>query len=619
MEITLDGSYPQWHGQIKIVDYSSVVKLGRDNERSFNDDWPSVNVLQYFLQYSLWLALIIFAGTCASCKRNESSTSDQPTKKHTQIQWFTDITEEVGLDFIHETGATGKLYMPEIMASGAALFDYDNDDDLDIFLLTGHKGLPKKEIDDAPPNRLYRQESNGHFTDVTTESGLTNRAYSMGVAIGDIDNDGDVDMYITNYSLDRLYRNRGDGTFEDITNSSGIHVERWSASAAFVDYDRDGFLDLFVTQYVIDTLGRKCLDKAGRQNYCGPQAAKPISDVLLHNNGDGTFSDVSKDSGIASVSAAGLGIVCEDFNEDGWIDIYVTNDAQANHLWINQTDGTFVNEALLMGCAFDLNGNEEGSMGIIAADFDNDLDFDLFLTHITQESNTLYKNLGAGLGFIDATSGSGLGWSSVGLTGFGAVAFDVELDGDLDIAVVNGRVMHDEPMAGVTVDPPWNLLAEPNLFYVNNGHGKFTEAKESTAAFTSPIEISRGLAIGDIDADGDMDMLITNEQRPVRLYRNDSPRKGHWLIIRTRDPRYHRDALGAKVVITCAERSQVRTIRSTFSYLSASEPVAHFGLGNVLQVDRIKVYWPDGLIEEFPSTKVDRVLRLVRGEGQPTQ
>lgn len=592
------------------------MKLGRDNEQLFNDDWHYGNVLQYFLQYSWWLALIILAGTCASCKRNESSTSGQPSEKHSPVQWFTDITEEVGLDFIHETGATGKLYMPEIMASGVALFDYDNDGDLDIFLTTGHKGLPEKEIDNAPPNRLYRQESNGHFTDVTAESGLTNRAYSIGVAIGDIDNDGDVDMYVTNYGIDQLYRNRGDGTFEDITNASHIKVEGWSGSAAFVDYDRDGFLDLFVTQYVIDTLGKKCLDNAGRHNYCGPQSAKPIPDVLLHNNGDGTFSDVSKKSGIASVSAAGLGIVCEDFNEDGWIDFYIANDSYANNLWINQTDGTFSDEAFLMGCAFDMNGQEEGSMGIIAGDFDNDLDFDIFLTHLVRESNTLYKNLGAGLGFVDATSGSGLGWSSLGFTGFGAVAFDVELDGDLDIAVVNGRVMFDEPMAGVNVDPPWNMLAEPNLFYVNDGRGKFTEVKESTAAFTNPIEISRGLAIGDIDADGDMDMLITIEQGPVRLYRNDTPRSGHWLIIRARDPRYQRDALGAKVIITCSGRSQVRTIHSTFSYLSANEPVAHFGLGNVKQVDRIKVFWPDGLIEEFPATKVDQVLRLERGKGR---
>lgn len=568
--------------------------------------------------FSIYLlfTMIVVTGLASSCKRNESSTSGNLSKKSNSTQWFTDITKEVGLDFIHETGATGNLYMPEIMASGVALFDYDNDGDLDIFFTNGHKGLPDTEIDNATPNRLFRQESNGHFTDVTADSGLTNRSYSIGVAIGDIDNDGDVDMYVTNYGKDRLYRNRGDGTFEDITNASGIHVERWSASAAFVDYDRDGFLDLFVTQYVIDTLGKKCLDNAGRRNYCGPQSAEPIPDVLLHNNGDGTFTDVSQKSGIASVSAAGLGIVCEDFNEDGWIDFYIANDSYANNLWMNQTDGTFRDEALLMGCAFDMNGHEEGSMGIIAGDFDNDLDFDLFMTHLVRESNTLYKSLGAGLGFVDSTSGSGLGWSSVGLTGFGAVAFDVELDGDLDIAVVNGRVMYDEPMAGVTIDPPWNMLAEPNQFYVNDGSGKFRQVKESTRAFTDPIEISRGLAIGDIDADGDMDMLVTNEQGPVRLYRNDTPRAGHWLIVRALDPRYHRDALGAKVVITCGEQSQVRTIHSTFSYLSANEPVAHFGLGNAQQVDHIKVYWPDGFIEEFPATKADRVLRLERGNGR---
>ncbi|MCH7572182.1 MAG: VCBS repeat-containing protein, partial [Planctomycetes bacterium] len=365
-------------------------------------------------------AFLCFVSGC----RDESSPA--PAENSRPPQWFTEITTDVGLDFIHETGATGELHLPEIMGGGCAMFDFDHDGDLDIYLITANDTLPEAGIADHPVNRLYRQEADGRFTDVTAESGLGDGGYGMGVAIGDIDNDGHPDVYVTNYGPDRLYRNRGDGTFEDVTEAAGIDVDGWSCSAAFFDYDRDGFLDLYVTRYVDFDPRKRCSDAAGRPDYCSPKVFGPVADVLLHNNGDpGTpgFTDVSEQAGIASAAAAGLGVVCEDFNQDGWPDVYVANDLYANHLWINQGDGTFRDMAVIMGAAYNLHGQPEAGMGVVAADFHGHGQLVWFMTHLPTEINTLYRNLGGDVGFEDVTGSAGLGASSMEYTGFGTAAF----------------------------------------------------------------------------------------------------------------------------------------------------------------------------------------------------
>ncbi|UCE58922.1 MAG: CRTAC1 family protein [Phycisphaerales bacterium] len=543
-------------------------------------------------------------------------TPVEKTLQPNSSQYFTEITKEVGLDFTHENGADGSLRMPEIMAGGVALFDSDGDSDLDIYFTNGHHGLGTRELSNGPVNRLFRLEDDGTFADATEESGLGDRGYGMGVATGDMDNDGDTDVYVSNIGHDRLYRNRGDGTYEDVTQSAGIDIDGWSASTSFLDYDRDGYLDLFVVRYVKWDPKKDCFSRSGKPDYCGPLSFVPDNDVLLHNNGDGTFTDVSQAAGIAQTAAAGLGIVCEDFNDDGWIDVYITNDAYANNLWINQGDGTFLDDALMLGAAYNMHGHTEAGMGLIAGDFDNDGDPDLFMTHLGQESNTLLVNNGALMGFNDATSSFGLGWSSVPYTGFGLAAFDLEMDGDLDIFLVNGRVYLKEPVPGSWVLPPWNRMSEPNLFYTNDGTGKFDLLEESVESLCSPIEITRGVASGDIDTDGDVDIVIVNLRSSARLYRNDTPRKGHWLSVRAKDPRLNRDALGARIIITCGERRFSRTISSGFSYMSSSEPQAHFGLGPVSVVDSIHVRWPDGLFEEFAAVSPNQVVKLVRGEGE---
>lgn len=542
-----------------------------------------------------------------------SATSQQTSKTISQA-WFTEITQEVGLDFVHENGASGRQLLPEIMNGGVALFDYDNDADLDLYFVNGNESLPHLDASDGARNRLYRLNDDGRYEDVTESSGLGDTGYGMGVAIGDIDNDGHPDVYVTNLGHDQLYRNRGDGTFENITKASGVDVDGWSASVGFLDYDIDGLLDIYVVKYV-QWAPRKCFSANGRPDYCGPQAFIPVHDVLLHNIGSGRFVDVSESSGIASVKAAGLGVVCEDFNADGRIDLYVTNDAYANHLWINQGNGTFVDQAVSMGAAFNLHGSPEAGMGVTSNDFDQDGDPDLFMTHLVQESNTFYRNLGGDLGFSDVTSDVGLSWNSMPYTGFGVAAFDIELDGDLDLLVLNGRVKRWEMIPNAGVPAPWDELAEPNLLYLNQGRGRFLEGNEYGGTLCSRVEISRGLAVGDIDQDGDMDIVMTNIKSPSRLYRNDAPRSGSWLAIRALDPRLKRDAIGAQVVMVAGARRLTRTISRTFSYMSSSDPTAYFGLGDISHIDRIEVKWLDGLHEWFQPPPLNRRVTLERGGG----
>jgi hypothetical protein len=528
--------------------------------------------------------------------------------------WFVDVTAEVGLDFFHETGATGSLHLPEIVGSGAALLDYDGDGDLDVYLVSGSFDLAPDPAVSRPVNRLFRQEEDGTFVDVTTESGLGDAGYGIGAAVGDIDNDGDVDVYVSNFGPDRLYSNRGDGSFSDVTAAAGIRVDGFSCSAVFCDYDLDGFLDLYVTRYVRYDPDQQCSNSSGRRDYCSPKAFNPVPDVLLHNNGDGTFSDVSDAAGISGVAGAGLGVVCEDLDEDGLPDFYAANDQYPNHLWINQGDGTFREQALLLGAAYNLEGRAEAGMGVVAADLDEDAHLDLFVTHLGGQTNTLYRYLGRGL-FEDATGVSGLAQSSLPSTGFGTVAFDAELDGDLDLLVANGRVFRGVPSPATTVPEPWNHFAEPNQFLLNRGGGHYVPMPDLGSAFVGPVEVSRSLAMGDVDGDGDVDVLLGNTQSTARLYRNEAPRAGHWLIVRALDSRLHRDAIGARLSLAIGGRRITRTVTRGFSYLSSSDPRPHFGLGPASEVGPIEVRWPDGLVESFNVPEVDRVWTLVRGEG----
>jgi len=551
----------------------------------------------------LWLCLL-----CAiACNREQQQQPQQPATRSVS-GFFTDITKQSGLNFVHEPGVDGSYFMPESMGSGGAFFDYDHDGDLDIYLINGawHGKSGKSE---TPKNHLFRQESNQTFTDVTESSGLGDTGYGMGVAVADIDNDGNQDVYITNYGADQLYRNNGNGTFTNITRQAGITNSSWGTSAVFFDYDRDGFLDLYVANYLVYDPAVVCTDRAGRPDYCGPKGFAGIPDVLYHNNGNGTFTDVSVKSGISKSAYRGLGVVSFDFNHDSYQDIYVANDEEPKNLWINQGDGTFVDQALALGAAVNESGQPEAGMGVTFGDVDGDQDFDLFITHLREEKNTFYRNYGKE-GFQDESWAAGLAGVSIPFTGFGTGFFDYDNDGDLDLAVVNGRVTRGPLLT--TRRPPqyWDDYAEPNFLFENDGHGKFSNASKDAGSFTTTIENSRGLAFGDIDNDGDIDLLVNNEGGPARLYRNDLPKKGHWLLIRAFDVKLKRDAIGAEVTVVCQGKRILRSASPAYSYLNSNDPRVHFGLGAATSVDSIIVRWADGTEQTFPGTKADQIITL---------
>lgn len=558
------------------------------------------------LQKALQFTLILIVAFFFSCKprKDHSPNAGQAA--------FNEITKESLLKFVHEPGVDGSYFMPESMGSGSAFFDYDNDGDLDIYVVNG--AWHGKHKNRRPPlkNRLFRQEANGRFVDVTETSGLGGTGYGMGVAVGDIDNDGDLDVYITNYEADALYRNNGNGTFTNITKVAGMKDSAWGSSALFFDYDRDGYLDLYVANYVAFDPGVICTDKGGRQDYCGPKAFAGVPDLLYRNNGNGTFTDVSQASKIDTQSYKGLGVVSADFNRDGYPDLYVANDGEPNSLWINRGDGRFEDQATNLGAAVNLMGQAEASMGIASGDADGDGDFDLFMTHLREEKDTFYRNYGKS-GFQDESWEAGIAGPSVPTTGFGAGFLDYDQDSDLDLAVVNGRVTRGPLLTKNQPSGYWDDYAELNFLYRNDGTGHFTLAPEDAGTFASTIENSRGLAFGDVDNDGDIDLLVTNEGGPARLYRNDGKNKGHWLMIRVLDPALKRDAIGAEVTVFSGQKVQTRTVSPAYSYLCSNDPRVHFGLGSAQSVDKIVVRWIDGTEETFPGVKADQFITLKKG------
>jgi len=549
-----------------------------------------------------------------------------PVEEPVPPAWFQDITEKSGIRFVHDAGPIGEYFMPQIMGSGVALFDFNNDNRLDIYLL--QNGGPK-----GAKNRLYQQMPDGTFRDVTEGSGLDIAGYNMGVAIGDVNNDGRPDVLVTGYKGIRLFRNNGNGTFTDITRESGLEDPLWSMSASFVDYDRDGWLDLVVVNYIDYDPSRRCDDSSGRRDYCGPNIFHGTIAKLYRNvtspererrEGERAaktirFQDVTMSSGLGQKPGPGLGVVCADFNGDGWPDILAANDGQPNYLWINQHDGTFREEAATRGLAYNGHGMSQGNMGIALGDIDGDGLFDVFITHLTDETNTLWRQGPRGW-FQDETVRAGLADPFWRGTGFGTVLSDFNHDGALDLAIVNGRVLRGPEERGSGLDPFWRPYAERNQLFANEGKGQFRELS-ATDPFGQRLAVSRGLACGDIDGDGAMDLLVTTVAGPARLYRNIAPKEGHWLLVRAIDPAHQRDAYGAVVTVHAGGRRWMGSINPGQSYLCSNDPRAHFGLGSAERVDSIRVRWPDGESAEeiFPGGAADRVVVLRRGEGKTAE
>ncbi|HEV3146101.1 MAG TPA: CRTAC1 family protein [Gemmataceae bacterium] len=525
--------------------------------------------------------------------------------------WFEDVTEKAGLNFIHDAGPGGEYFLPEIMGSGAALFDCDNDGRLDIYLV--QNGGPKS----SARSRLFRQKEDGTFEDISAGSGLDVAGYGMGVAIADVNNDGWPDVLLTTFHGVRLFLNNGNCTFTEVTKEAGLNSVHWATSASFLDYDRDGWLDLVVVHYVDYHEGDPCIGPSYRRDYCHPSLFAGTAAQLFHNLGPKAkgkvgFEDVTMKSGLARLPSAGLGVLCADFNGDGWPDIFVANDSRPNHLWINQKDGTFHEEAVVRGCAYNALGRAEANMGIAYGDVYGDGLPALCVTHLTDEYNTLWKQGPPGL-FSDKTVASGLTAANWRATGFGVVMADFNQDGHLDLAIVNGRV--SRPSTSKSRGFEWNDYAERNQIFANEGRGHFRDLSPANPGFCEAARLGRGLCGGDIFGNGRVDLLATNAHGPARLYRNVAPQAGHWLMIRAIVPEWKRDAYGATVTVAADGKQWTRLIQPGSSYLCSNDPRAHFGLGNVEKVDSIRITWPDGVVEDFPGCAADQRLTLRKGEG----
>jgi hypothetical protein len=527
--------------------------------------------------------------------------------------WFADATATVGLAFRQQAGPTDKYFMPQVMGSGLGVIDFDNDGRLDLIVL--NNAGPKA----TARHKLFHHEPDGTFRDASAGSGLDVAGHGMGVAVGDFDNDGFADVYVSQYGGGRLFRNSGGGKFEDVTDRAGVAQPRWGTSCCFVDFDRDGWLDLLVANYVDYDPSKPCVDGSGRGDFCHPNQFPGTAARLFRNRGNGTYDDVTVSSGLAAKPSNGLGVGCADFTGDGWPDLLVANDAKPNHLWVNQRNGTFRDEAAERRVAFDAVGNVRANMGVAVADLHGDGRDDVFVTHLAEELHTLWRQDSPGR-FKDATGEAGLARPAWRGTGFGTVAIDFDHDGRVDLAVANGRVMRARtPLVGTPgADLPafWHAYAERNQLFANAGGGTFRDVSADSPAFTGTPGVHRGLAWADLDNDGAMDLIVSSIEGPVRVFKNVAPKAGHWLLVKAVDPRGNRDALGAVVTVRAKDKQWRGRSNPGQSYCTSGDPRVHFGLGSVTALDAMRVEWPDGLREEFPGGTADRLITLTRGQGK---
>ncbi len=499
---------------------------------------------------------------------------------------------------------------PEIMGPGVAVTDLDGDGLQDIVQLT----MPEPGRPETVLARVWLQTPQRRFREAAA---IDSHGFAQGVAVGDVDADGLPDLFFANYGPDRLLLNAGNGTFRPAPGPAPWESALWSSSAAFCDFDGDDDLDLYVAHYLDYDPGRACYAPSGAIAYCAPQVFDGALDHLYRNDGKGNFTDVSAAVGLILPDrgrhAKGLGVACADLTGDGRLDFYVANDGESNQLWVNDGSGGLVDEAVLRGAAVNRHGKPEASMGIALGDIDGDEALDLMLTHLEGENNTVYG--GASPRFRDITPRTGMATHDFALTGFGCALFDLELDGDLDFVVVNGKVRRNGSTGGFDTGF-WGRYAEPNQVFENRGDGSFVEVSGRERSWAMRREVTRGLAHGDLDNDGDTDLVIANADNGLRLYRNDAPRgENHWVRVSARTA--SGPALGARVTVHATGRRWIGVIPSGASYASSSDPRLLFGLGTATTVDRIDVVWPDGSREQFDGVVVDAEAVLVRGEGRP--
>jgi hypothetical protein len=542
-----------------------------------------------------------------------STTSLSQTKVQTLPVQFTDIAEKAGITFKH-TSSPEKKYIVESMSGGLALIDYDNDGFQDIYFINSLTADMIK-TNEKTRSALYRNNGNGTFTDVTDKAGAGDIGWGMGVAVGDYDNDGFDDIYVTCLGPNHLLRNTGKGTFVDVTVAAGVTDPRWSTGASFVDYDNDGKLDLFVSNYVdfdVNNLpefgkGRRCQFK-GIPVQCGPRGLKGAGDMLYHNNGDGTFTDVSKKAGVSDPDGYyGMGVICSDFDDDGLVDIFVANDSTPNFLYHNNGDGTFKDIGFPSGTAVNENGSEQGSMGVTLGDYDHDGRLDLFVTNFDDESNTLYHNEGKG-SYTDVSYAAKVAAVSLPYVGWGTKFFDYDNDGWIDLLVVNGHVYPQLP-----------TYKQRNLMHHNDRDGTFSEVGAQLGPPFAEKRTGRGAVFGDLDNDGDVDIVINNLDGPPQLLRNDGGNVNNSVLIKTIGVKSNRSGIGARVTIVSGDLKQVEEVHSGGTYISQNDLRLHFGLEKRTKIDSIEVRWPSGAVDKVTGASANKVLTIKEGQGLVSQ
>jgi hypothetical protein len=526
---------------------------------------------------------------------------------------FVDVTAQSGITFKH-ISSPEKRYIVESMSGGVALIDYDNDGLLDIYFVNSlTMDLLKSSA--KPQSALYRNNGNWTFTDVTRKAGVGETGWGMGVCVGDYNNDGWDDIYVTCLGPDHLFRNNGDGTFADVTKTAGVSDPRWSTGAAFVDYDNDGRLDLFVSNYVdfdinnLPSNERPCLYR-GIEVQCGPRGLRGAGDTLYHNNGDGTFTDVSVKAGVSDPNGYyGMGVVCSDFDGDGLIDIFVANDATPNFLYRNRGDGTFKDIGFTSGAAVNANGGEQACMGVTVGDYDRDGKFDLFATNFSQEYNVLYRNEGASL-FTDVSQAAKVAEVSMPYVGWGTKFFDYDNDGWLDLMVANGHVYPQVDKANLDAG-----YRQRKMLHRNNRNGTFAEVAAASGEALMEKRASRGAAFGDIDNDGDIDVVVGDLDGSPSLLRNDGGNANHSVIIKLIGEGSNRDGIGARVKVVSGDLIQIEEVRSGASYLSQSDLRLHFGMEKRGRVDFVEIRWPSGKVEKIEGIGINRIVTVKEGKG----
>ena len=523
---------------------------------------------------------------------------------------FVDATRDAGIAFQHINGASPDKHLVETMGSGAAFFDYDNDGWIDLFLVDGGS-LADAAVARRARHRLYHNRGNGTFEDATMRSEIAHREYGMGACAGDYDNDGWVDLYITNFGPNTLYRNRGDGTFADVTSTARVGSPLWSTGCAFADLDRDGDLDLFVTNYVDAkaTHSPFCGNAARKTRfYCHPLIFNPLPNLLYRNDGMGVFTDISMASGVGALTGNGLGVVVTDYDGDRWPDVFVANDSVPNFLFHN-TGGRFAEVGLASGVAVAIDGKARAGMGVDAGDYDGDGRFDFVVTNLDYETHSLFRGLDKGL-FAYATSEAGIGFATLPFVGFGAAFVDVDNDAQLDIAVANGHIMDNAPevRSGAT-------YAQRNLLFRNSSGRRFTEIGRSAGPGFALEKVSRSLATADVDNDGDVDLLISNNGQTADLLRNDGGKGGNAVLVRVVGVASNRDGIGTQLRLTAAGRTQLREVRAGSSYLGQNDLRQHIGIGSATRIDSLEVRWPSGRTDTLTSIPVNHVVTIREGGG----